>query len=109
MMNVAREILKVARELEAMDVTLGEAGLEKSWQAVFPAETMCLRCGGPARIAFVAHECMDEKCDGSQLTVSKLHPNEGGEDGPYWVHDAMAVAVYLCEDCLEPTALYNQA
>ena len=106
-MNVARELLKVARELEAMDVTIGEAGLEKSWQAAFPGMTECCRCGGPARIAFVAHECMDSKCDGSQMTVSQLHPNEG--EGGYWVHDAMAVAVYLCEDCLEPTALYNQA
>jgi hypothetical protein len=108
-MNVARELVAVAREMLAMDVTIGEAGLEKSWQAAFPPMTECCRCHGPARIAFVAHECMDEKCDGSQITVSQLHPNEGAECGPYWVHDAMAVAVYLCEDCLEPTALYNQA
>ena len=47
-MNIARELLKVA-----MDVTLGEAGLSKTWQAQFPPKTLCLRCGGDARIAFV--------------------------------------------------------
>jgi len=100
-------IARIAEKV-AMDVTLGEAGLEKSWQAAFPPKIECCKCGGPTRIAFVAHECMDG-CDGSQVTVSMLHQNEGAECGPYWVHDAMAVAVYLCEDCLEPTALYNQA
>jgi hypothetical protein len=26
-----------------------------------------------------------------------------------WPHDAIAVATYFCEKCLEPTSLYNQA
>ena len=101
-MNIARELLKVA-----MDVTLGEAGLSKTWQAQFPPKTLCLRCGGDARIAFVAHEGLDHTETGEM--VWQIHPNEGAQGGSYWLHDACAVAVYLCEDCLEPMALFNQA
>ena len=104
---IARELLMVAKELVAMDVTLGEAGLSKSWQAEFPATTECCRCGGPSRIAFVASEGLNGRESGEM--VWQLHPNEGASGGPYWLHDACAVAVYLCEDCLDPTAICNQA
>ena len=109
MRKIARELLSVARELEvAMEVTYGEKGLDKSWQMPFPKSTECCRCGGPARIAFVAHECMNG-CSGSDEAVWRIHENEGAEGGLFWPHDAVAVAVYLCGDCLEPTALFNQA
>jgi hypothetical protein len=95
-----------------MKVTLGKDGLEKSWQASFPATTVCCKCEGVARIAFVAHEGMAE--DDMPVTprtqiqyVTDMQENIG--DGGYWPHDCIAVAVYFCKECLEPTALYNQA
>ena len=95
-----------------MNVTLGKDGLVKTWQAEFPETTKCCRCKGEARIAFVAHEGMDKDDqpivprDEAQYVVD-LHDNEG--KGGFWLHDCCAVAVYLCRECLKPTALYNQA
>ena len=88
---------------KAMKVEIGEKGLDNSWQAKFPADTKCCKCGGNARIGFVAQEEGDEK-----ELVASLHSNEGGDGGKYWLHDACAVAIYFCENCLEPTAEYNQ-
>jgi len=34
---------------------------------------------------------------------------ENGGKGNYWVHDAIACAVYLCADCFEPVTILNQA
>ncbi len=85
--------------------TLGKAGLEKSWQAKFPPITKCCRCGEKARIAFVTHE-MDT--DEKEL-IRDLHKNTLGVGGDFWPHDAVAVAIYFCIKCTEPTALYNQA
>lgn len=96
-----------------MKVTLGQDGLNKTWQNTFPAATPCCRCkGGMADIGFVAHEGMADDDlpvwprDYVQF-VTDLHENEG--KGNLWVHDCCAVAVYFCRSCLEPTALYNQA
>ena len=88
-----------------MKVTLGEEGLGKTWQAEFPKDVKCVHCKGVARIAFVAHEHMDDG-DEDGPWVCDLHSNQG--KGGYWLHDCCAVAVYLCCDCLKPTALYNQ-
>lgn len=87
----------------AMTVTLGEEGLQHTWQAPFPKTTSCCRCGGEARIGFVAHELNPS----SGPHVCNLHPNEYHE-GSAWLHDSCAVAVYFCRKCLETTALYNQ-
>ena len=84
----------------AMNIELGEKGLKNSWQREFPSTTECCRCGGESRIGFVAQE------DDEKEYVCDLHKNEG--EGGYWLHDACAVAVYFCKDCLETTALYNQ-
>ncbi|MEA2104190.1 MAG: hypothetical protein U9P79_06080 [Candidatus Cloacimonadota bacterium] len=93
-----------------MKVTLGKEGLEKTWQERFPKETKCVHCGGIARIGFVAHEGIDEKViyprDFKQF-VTDFHDNEG--KGGYWPHDCCAVAVYFCKECLNTTALWNQA
>ena len=85
-----------------MKVTLGTEGLKKSWQKEFPEETQCVHCDGMSRIGFVAHEA-----DDVVPFVRDLHENNG--KGGYWLHDACAVAVYFCKDCLNTTALYNQA
>jgi hypothetical protein len=93
-----------------MDVVVGAAGLNTSWQGDFPATPSCCRCGGDTRHAFTASEGLTGKArqtsEEAQFVCS-LHDN-GGE-GDFWPHDALAVAVYFCKDCLEPTALYNQA
>ena len=93
-----------------MKVTLGKEGLSKTWQAEFKETTKCCRCGGEARIGFVAHEGMDERVvyprNFTQF-VCDLHENDPRGEG-YWTHDCCAVAVYFCRECLETTALYNQ-
>ena len=84
-----------------MKTYLGEKGLKKTWQKNFTKETPCHKCGGNARIMFVAHEEKEKDY------VCNLRRNGG--KGNYWVHDAIACAVYLCEDCFEATAEINQA
>ena len=91
-----------------MNVTIGKDGLIKTWQAKFPETTSCVHCGGESRIGFVAHEGLDGAGDGQGTDhVCGLHVNGGS--GDYWLHDCCAVAVYFCKECLETTALYNQA
>jgi len=87
-----------------MKVTLGEKGLTKTWQSDFPKWVECVHCKGESRIAFVAHEGLEENFHGA--FICNLHPNGG--KGDFWVHDCCAVAVYFCKDCLKATALMNQ-
>ena len=84
-----------------MDIYLGEEGLNQTWQEDFPKTIKCHKCGGEARIMFVGCESEEEKY------IASLHENEG--KGGYWVHDCIAVAIYLCKECFEPNALINQA
>jgi len=86
-----------------MKAYIGKFGCDKTWQQKFPEETVCVYCGGKARIGFVAYEG-----HGEPEYVCHLHENDPGGSG-YWLHDACAVAVYFCRKCLKPTALYNQA
>ena len=93
-----------------MKVTLGKEGLKKTWQDDFPETTTCCRCDGEARIGFVAHEALDK--DDQPVVprdyiqyVTDIRRNS--IDG-YWPHDCVAVAVYFCRECLQPTALFNQ-
>ena len=88
-----------------MDITFGVEGLTETWQDDFPEETSCCRCNGIARIGFVAHEEMN--MEEEQYLCSLYEYNSNSKDS--WLHDACCVAVYFCKDCLEPTALYNQA
>jgi len=85
-----------------MKVFLGEAGLDKTWQEEFPKNVKCHKCKGNARIMFVGFECSEEKY------IRDLHETTGKKGG-LWFHDAVAVAVYACKDCLEAIALVNQA
>ena len=75
-----------------------------SWQSPFPKDTLCCRCGGKARLGFVAHEGIGEM---EKEFVCDVHKTTGKKGG-LWLHDCCCVAVYFCLDCLEPTALYNQ-
>lgn len=89
-----------------MQVTIGKEGLQKSWQESFPETTKCCRCEGIARIGFVAYEGNEPEKLRTPI-IADLYSNGGR--GEYWLHDVCAVAVYFCRECLEPTALYNQA
>ena len=88
-----------------MKIYKGETGLNKSWQGEFPKETLCVACGMNARIMFVGLE--GEESVPAKDFICNIHEN--GKDGKYWLHDACAVAVYLCEQCFETTAIVNQA
>lgn len=93
-----------------MKVNIGVEGLDKTFQAKFPEQTTCVHCHCTARIGFVAHELnhkgKDSDADLPPVYVCQI--NEQKKDGKLWLHDLCAVAVYFCEKCLNPTALYNQ-
>lgn len=102
-----------------MQVAIGKAGLEKSWQGRFPEEVDCPYCDGTSRIAFVAYEALDGTLQpppgevnlrdaNGQEFVCTMHENDPKDEG-YWLHDCCAVAVYFCKKCLHPAAEYNQA
>jgi len=101
--ELKKAIARLKTVKQAMQVTLGPDGLVKTWQTPFPETTECCKCGGEARFAFTAHEGSDE-----MEYVRDMYSNDPNGDG-LWPHDACAVAVYFCKDCLESTALYNQA
>lgn len=86
-------------------VEIGEKGLNNTWQEPFPKTTECCRCGGEARIGFVASE---KYTGNNEEFVAHLHVNNRDGSG-FWLHDCCAVAVYFCRQCLEPTVIYNQA
>ena len=83
-----------------------------SWQEEFPKTVKCCQknCKGEARLGFVAHEGFDslENPKNKKTYVCQVHKSTGKKGG-LWLHDCCVVAVYFCEDCLEPTAIYNQA
>ena len=87
---------------EKMEVFIGDKGLDKTYQDNFPKETECCHseCKGNARIGFVSRE-------NDSPYLADLYEN--GKDNKKWLHDACAVAIYFCEECLNPSALYNQA
>jgi len=100
-----------------MKVTLGNEGLQKTWQDHFPEITKCCKCDGEARIGFVAHESIE--IDDQPILprahvqyLCDMYENTGSfadGTGAFWLHDCCAVAVYFCKACLNPTALFNQA
>lgn len=82
-----------------MKVTKGKEGCKQSWQGDFP-ETLSCGCGEVACIAFVAIEKNEDDgyiCD------------DRPEDADMWPHDAIAVAVYICDTCMKTTSIMNQA
>jgi hypothetical protein len=88
-----------------MKITLGKDGLKKTWQWEFAETTKCCRCGGNAMHAFTAHEGLDAE-DRKGKFVYNLKRNLG--KGNLWPHDCIAMAIYLCRNCLHATAIYNQ-
>ncbi len=93
---------KEEHEQIAISIIRGEKGLDFSHQERFPQTAECV-CGGEGRIAFVVFEPM---IAGDNISyVRDAHENEASS---MWVHDAVAVAIYLCKKCLKPIALMNQ-
>ena len=84
-----------------MKIYKGKTGLDATWQEPFGENIACKKCGGNARIMFVAFEEKEKEY------IASIHENM--KDDKYWPHDAIAVAVYLCEKCFEPNAEINQA
>ncbi len=74
-----------------------------SWQSEFPKTAECCRCGGKAKLGFVAYE---DRKKGNRY-IYQIYKTTGKKGG-LWLHDCCAVAIYFCEECLETTALYNQ-
>lgn len=91
-----------------MLVSIGEEGLDNSWQESFPPTTQCVHCRGEARVAFVASEGLIDGCN-DRKRKSFVHDLHDNAPDKAWVHDAIAVAVYLCSSCLMATAICNQA
>ena len=85
-----------------MEIHKGELGLGATWQQEFPKTTKCVYCGGEARVGFTAME----RSETPGNYISDLYDNKNHS---MWLHDACAVSVYFCKECLQPTALYNQA
>ncbi len=90
-----------------MKIELGKEGLESSWQMAFEETVECPKCGGESRIMFVASEGDDDDpAWPGQDFVHGLHENvENGR----WPHGCIAVAVYLCRDCIAVVSILNQA
>jgi hypothetical protein len=88
-----------------MEIYLGKRGLLNSWQDPFKATEKCYKCGAKAKIMFVASEGFEKE---EKEYLCDMHRTTGKEGG-LWLHDACAVAVYLCPKCFEATAIVNQA
>ena len=94
-----------------MKVTIGKAGLSKSFQDDFPHTIECPHCDhGRAPVAFVAHEGFDKKelaaiVAKKESAVCRNRP----PTAQIWPHDLIACAVYICTHCGEATATWNQA
>ena len=85
----------------SMEIAFGETGTKFSHQGEFPLSATCI-CGGEGRMAFVVYE----RSGHGTSYICDMHKNEPGN---MWVHDAIAVAVYLCRKCLKPITICNQA
>ena len=90
-----------------MKFYLGEEGLNQTWQEPFPASVKCHKCKSNARIMFVGLE--DKDTEKGKFVCDLTRERESKKDKNLWPHDAIAIAVYLCEECFEPNALINQA
>jgi hypothetical protein len=93
-----------------MKVTVGADGVTKSFQDEFPTDVKCPLCKkGNAVVAFVAHEGFDKRELASivaRKTTAVCFTRPAG--AKVWPHDVMACAVYICTDCGDASARWNQ-
>ncbi len=84
-----------------------------SWQDEWEDSVECCHCHSRnTELMLTAIEDLDkgksvEAQRGSWL--SERHESEWAYHRNFWFHDAVAVAVYICRDCAEATAFWNQA
>lgn len=71
----------------------------ETWQEYFPEVTKCVRCRKPATIILLLND--DEGLICEQEIDRNLYK--------IWPHDCCAIALYMCPECGEITALWNQA
>lgn len=83
-----------------MIVKKGKQGLNLSHQNAFLATTIC-DCGGEGRIALVCYEGENE-----EFYLCGLYKNQ---PHAMWPHDAIAIAIYFCKECMKPITLCNEA
>jgi hypothetical protein len=88
-----------------MKIYKGKSGINQTYQDEFEENIPCKKCKGNARILFTAIE--NQNRDLNKNAIATIHENM--KDGKYWVHDLIAVSVYLCEKCFEANAELNQA
>lgn len=89
-----------------MKTGLGHKGLGLSYQQIWPGETECSWCTSEridetiyARFAYAFMETKEAKyLSGLKEKKDKI-----------WPHDAVAIAIYICPECGEPVAKWNQA
>ncbi len=70
-----------------------------SFQKAYTKSCHCIHCQAQA---FLIGVLDDEQ--GKELCRTKLYP-----EMKHWVHDSCSIAIYLCGDCLEVTAVLTQA
>lgn len=85
-----------------MKIYLGETGLHKTWQEPFLKTIKCHKCKKNAKIMFVGFEDDDEEY------ICNLQ-RKNRKKGELFVHDCIAIAIYLCPFCFEITGEMNQA
>ena len=85
-----------------MEIIKGEKSCKYSWQEDFPTTLSC-DCRGTCHLAFVAIEEPGKKEEDGWICDSRP------EDAELWPHDAIAVAVYICKNCMKTRSIMNQA
>ena len=71
----------------------------ETWQEPFPKTTKCVKCRKTAIIMLLINDDEGQICEQEiDRNVYKI-----------WPHDCCAIALYMCTECGEITALWNQA
>jgi len=102
-----------------MLIGIGEDGQKLSWQKDWELTQECVHCGEKAHLIFAMQEGYDTvPIEDARKWMNTIDENavhikmcdcRPREEGEMWLHDASAIAVYLCPKCLKATALINQA
>ena len=98
--QIQGEYVRMASMVDASVYYGRDVDPERSWQAPFPSELSCEKCGRRMVPLFQVYE--DERTN----VVAKKPPLDGQE---IWPHDATASVVYWCTSCGNVDARFNQA
>ena len=75
---------------------MAEMAREMTWQDPFDTTLKCSKCGKKAKLMMLIDDDEGIVCD------------ERPNDVKIWPHDCLAIALYLCTECGELTAVWNQ-